>query len=71
MYEKYKETNIRPAKFNFNENDLWASGYDRNLISAQAFMVGMYDFGSLNEVLDIDEKYKKPEWENFDVVDDF
>ena len=34
-------------------------------------MVGMYDFGSLNDPIDVDDKYKRPEWENFDVEDDY
>ena len=34
-------------------------------------MVGMYDFGSLNDKLDIDEKYKKPEWDNFNIEDEY
>lgn len=71
MYERYKDTPIRQEKFNYNYNELWASAYDRNLISAQAFMVGMYDFGSLNEPLDIDEKFKKPEWAGFNIQDDY
>ena len=34
-------------------------------------MVGMYDFGSLNTIIDVDDEFKKPEWENFDVKDDY
>ena len=34
-------------------------------------MVGMYDFGSLNDIIDVAEEFKRPEWENFDVEDDY
>lgn len=34
-------------------------------------MIGMYDFGSLNDPITVDEKYIKPQWENFDIPIDF
>lgn len=34
-------------------------------------MVGMYDFGSLNDVIDVADEFKRPEWENFDIEDEY
>lgn len=30
-------------------------------------MVGMYDFGSLNDTIDVSDEFKQPEWDNFDI----
>lgn len=34
-------------------------------------MVGMYDFGSLNDTIDVADEFKQPEWDNFDIKDDY
>jgi len=58
-----------PQKFDYNKNWIMASGYPRTQMSAQAVMLGIYDFGSLNEELKVDKKYYTPEWEGFNIDD--
>lgn len=60
-----------PKAFNFNENYVLASGINRTQQSAQAFMLGLYDFGSLNDKLDVDPQFYTPEWKDFDIKVDF
>lgn len=60
-----------PKTFNFKQNFILASSLDRTIMSAQAFMVGLYDFGSLNDPIEVNEEFYKPEWENFDVKDEY
>lgn len=57
--DKYKNFFV-DEKFNFNENYLISSSLERCLMTAQAFMIGMYDFGTLNDKITVDEKYVKP-----------
>ncbi len=66
--EKYPD--FFPKEFNFNDNYVLASAQDRTIMTAQAFMLGLYDFGSLNDTIEVSPNFYRPEWDNFDIVDD-
>ena len=65
------DKSLLPQRFNFNENWVLASGAANAQMSAQALMLGVYDFGSLSEPLKVDARYYKPEWKDFDIQIDF
>jgi len=68
-YVRKTFSNFFKEKFDYNKNWIMASGYPRTQMSAQAVMLGIYDFGSLNDELKVDPKYYKPEWEGFNIDD--
>lgn len=70
-YMKDRYSNFFPKRFNFNENYVLASGFNRTQQSAQAFMLGLYGFGSLEEDIEVAEQYYIPEWKDFDIKVDF
>ena len=71
QFTRDKYENFFPKTFNFKENFILASSLDRTIMSAQAFMVGLYDFGSLNDPIEVNEEFYRPEWENFDIKDNY
>lgn len=70
-YVRSRYPEFFPTSFNFNENYVLASGINRTQQSAQAFMLGLYDFGSLKDILDVDPQFYTPEWKGFDIKVNF
>lgn len=58
-------------KLNFNENHVTSSALDHAQESARALMLGLYDFGSLDDKLMIDKKYYIPSWKDFNIDDPY
>lgn len=69
MRERYSD--FFPKTFNFNENYVIASGMPRTQQSAQAFMLGLYNFGSLNNEIEVDSQFFTPESKGFNMEVDF
>lgn len=53
-------------RFSFQQNEVIASGLNRCRQTAQAIMLGIYDFGSFNDELKINPQFIQPEWNKFD-----
>ena len=70
-YIKEKFDGFLPKKFDNRRSYVIASGIDRTRQSAQSLMLGIYDFGSLSDPIEVDRKYVIPEWKDFDVEDTF
>lgn len=68
---KEKFEGFLPKKFDNRRSYVIASGMDRTRQSAQSLMLGIYDFGSLPDPIEVDRKYVIPEWKDFDVEDTF
>ena len=70
-YLRQSYSNFFPSKFNYNDNSILASSTSRTQLSAQATMLGVYDFGSLSEEIKVDQKYFLPEWNGFEYKEQF
>lgn len=70
-YMKDKFATFLPKKMDNRRVYVVASGMDRTRQFAQALMLGVYDFGSLNDPIEVDEKYVIPEWKDFSIEDPF
>lgn len=56
-----------PEKMNSRRTYVVSSGVDRTKQFAQAMMLGIFDFGSLPVQENVEERYKVPEWIDFNV----
>ena len=57
MREKYPEIFPENEEFNYNTLYASASAMNRTLMSSNAFFVGLYGFGHLNQKIEVDDKY--------------
>lgn len=70
-YLKITYKDFFALKFKSDDNYIEASGIARCRQTAQAILLGIYDFGSLNEELKVKKEYRDPEWSGLDIPADF
>ena len=70
-YLRQKYPTFFGKKFKMDDNYILASSVPRCQQTAQAIMMGIYDFGSLKDDLSTATHFQIPEWDGLDISTDF